>query len=164
MPEKIIVGISGSSCSSIGIRLLEIFKRMGVETHLVITETAKEIMEHETSYSVKDVEKLASKVYDNRDLFGSNLTISYTLVRSETLPRKESLTDLGWIPTSWDNIHLLNIYGFREFKGNWQIGFKWRFVGGQPYTPYDEYTSSLVQYWDLTGFGALDYNQYNRLR
>ncbi len=106
----------------------------------------------------------AEFLYRNRDLFGSNLTISYTLVRSETFPRKESLTDLGYIPTSWDNIHLLNIYGFREFKRNWQFGFKWRFVGGQPYTPYDEYTSSLVEYWDVTGFAALDYNQYNQLR
>jgi len=106
----------------------------------------------------------AELLYRNRDLFGSNLTISYTLVRSETLPRKGSLTDLGWIPTTWDNVHLLNIYGFREFKGNWQLGFKWRFVGGQPYTPYDTYTSSLVQYWDLSGFPASDYNQYNQLR
>ncbi|MDF1576493.1 MAG: TonB-dependent receptor [Bacteroidales bacterium] len=106
----------------------------------------------------------AEFLYRNRDLFGSNLTISYTLVRSETLPRKESLTDLGWIPTTWDNVHLLNIYGFREFKGNWQLGFKWRFVGGQPYTPYDTYTSSLVQYWDVTGFPATDLDQYNQLR
>ncbi len=103
-------------------------------------------------------------LYRNRDLFGTNLTVSYTLVRSETLPEKESLKDLGWIPTTWDNIHLLNIYGFRKFKGNWQIGFKWRFVGGQPYTPYDYYTSSLVQYWDVTRVPALDYNQYNQLR
>jgi CarboxypepD_reg-like domain/TonB-dependent Receptor Plug Domain len=106
----------------------------------------------------------AEFLYRNRDLFGTNLTISYTLVRSETLPRKESLTDLGWIPTSWDNIHLLNIYGFREFKGNWQLGFKWRFVGGQPYTPYDVYTSSLVQYWDVNGFPASDYKRYNQER
>jgi len=106
----------------------------------------------------------AELLYRNRDLFGVNLTISYTLVRSETLPRKGSLTDLGWIPTTWDNVHLLNIYGLREFKGNWQIGFKWRFVGGQPYTPFDTYTSSLVQYWDLSGFPASDYNQYNQLR
>jgi len=103
-------------------------------------------------------------LYRNRDLFGSNLTVSYTLVRSETIPEREALKDLKWIPTSWDNIHLLNIYGFREFKGNWQVGFKWRFVGGQPYTPYDLYTSSLVQYWDVTNFPALDYNQYNQLR
>ena len=106
----------------------------------------------------------AEFLYRNRDLFGTNLTISYTLVRSETLPEKVSLSDLGWIPTTWDNIHLLNIYGFRKFKGNWQVGFKWRFVGGQPYTPYDYYTSSLVQYWDVTRVPALDYNRYNQRR
>jgi hypothetical protein len=106
----------------------------------------------------------AEFLYRNRDLFGTNLTISYTLVRSETLPQKESLAPLGWIPTTWDNIHLLNIYGFRKFKGNWQVGFKWRFVGGQPYTPYETFTSSLVQYWDVTGFPAQDLNQFNQLR
>jgi TonB-dependent Receptor Plug Domain len=72
----------------------------------------------------------AEFLYRNRDLFGTNLTISYTLVRSETIPIKESLIPLGNIPTSWDNVHLLNIYGFRKFKGNWQAGFKWRLVGG----------------------------------
>jgi hypothetical protein len=106
----------------------------------------------------------AEFLYRNRDFFGTNLTISYTLVRSETLPLKGSLSDLDWIPTTWDNIHLLNIYGFREFKGNWRLGFKWRFVGGQPYTPFDSYTSSLVEYWDVTGYPALDYNHYNQLR
>jgi len=106
----------------------------------------------------------AEFLYRNRDLFGTNLTISYTLVRSETQPTSSNLAELGWIPTTWDNVHLLNIYGFREFKGNWQLGFKWRFVGGQPYTPYDYYTSSLVDYWDVTGFPASDYSQFNQLR
>ena len=41
---------------------------------------------------------------------------------------------------------------------------KWRYVGGQPYTPYDYYTSSLVEYWDVTGFPASDYSQFNQLR
>jgi len=106
----------------------------------------------------------AEFLYRNRDLFGSNVTISYTLVRSETQPTNSNLSDLGWIPTTWDNVHLLNIYGFRQFKGNWQLGFKWRFVGGQPYTPYDYYTSSLVDYWDVTGFPASDYSQFNQFR
>jgi hypothetical protein len=106
----------------------------------------------------------AEFLYRNRDLRGINLTVSYTLVRSETVPEKESLKPLGNIPTSWDNIHLLNIYGFRKFKGNWQLGFKWRFVGGQPYTPFDIYTSSLVEYWNVTGYPAYDYNRYNQLR
>jgi hypothetical protein len=106
----------------------------------------------------------AEFLYRNRDLFGSNLTVSYTLVRSESQPTNSELEDLGWIPTTWDNVHLLNIYGFRKFKGNWQVGFKWRFVGGQPYTPYDEYTSSLVQYWDVTNFPKTDFSQFNQLR
>ena len=106
----------------------------------------------------------AEVLYRNRDLFGFNLTLSYTLVRSETKPVKESLLDLGWIPTTWDNIHLLNLTGIRKFKGNWQLGFRWRLVGGQPYTPYDYTTSSLVQYWDVNKIPALDYNEYNQLR
>jgi len=106
----------------------------------------------------------AELLYRNRDLFGLNLTISYTLVRSETLPKKESLLDLGWIPTTWDNVHLLNITGIRQFKGNWQVGFRWRLVGGQPFTPFDYATSSLVQYWDLNRIPALDYNQFNQSR
>ncbi|NOR33088.1 MAG: TonB-dependent receptor plug domain-containing protein [Bacteroidales bacterium] len=106
----------------------------------------------------------AEFLYRNRDLFGTNMTISYTLVRSETQPTNSNLASLGWIPTTWDNKHILNIYGFRELKGNWQIGAKWRFVGGQPYTPYDYYTSSLVDYWDVTGFPASDYSQFNQLR
>ncbi len=104
----------------------------------------------------------AEFLYRNRDLFGTNLTISYTLVRSETQPTNSNLKDLGWIPTTWDNVHLLNIYGFRKFKGNWQVGFIWWFVGGQPYTPFDYYTSSLVQYWDVTGYPASDYSQFNQ--
>ncbi len=103
-------------------------------------------------------------LYRNRDLWGTNISVSYTLVRSETDPLKESLKPLGWIPTSWDNVHLLNIYGFRKFKRNWQVGFKWRFVGGQPFTPIDLNTSSLVQYWDVVGFPANDFNQFNQLR
>jgi len=37
-------------------------------------------------------------------------------------------------------------------------------VGGQPYTPYDYQTSSLVSYWDVSAFPAYDYNQYNQMR
>ncbi|MEM5871555.1 MAG: UbiX family flavin prenyltransferase [Candidatus Aenigmatarchaeota archaeon] len=67
--DRVIVGISGSSCVIIGIRLLEVLKKLGFETHLVISETAKKLIEHETAHSVKDVERLATYVYDNKDLF-----------------------------------------------------------------------------------------------
>jgi len=67
--EKIIVGISGSSGSILGIRFLEVMKKLGIETHVVISHTAKKLIEHETSYNVRDVEKLASKVYGYKDFF-----------------------------------------------------------------------------------------------
>jgi 4-hydroxy-3-polyprenylbenzoate decarboxylase len=68
--KKIIVGISGASGSILGIRLLQELKGKA-EIHLIITETAQKILEHETGFTVKQVEKLASKSYNNSDFFAS---------------------------------------------------------------------------------------------
>jgi polyprenyl P-hydroxybenzoate/phenylacrylic acid decarboxylase-like protein len=67
--ERIVVGISGSSGSMLGIRLLEVMKKLGIETHLVISETAEKLIEHETKYKVSEVKKLATRAYGYRDLF-----------------------------------------------------------------------------------------------
>lgn len=105
MPEKIIVGISGSSCPVIGIRLLETLKRMKAETHLVITDTAKEIIEHETSYKAKDVEKLASKVYDNKDLFAAIASGSFKTKGMVVVPC--SMKTLGGVASGYSDNLLL---------------------------------------------------------
>ncbi|MDA3824027.1 MAG: TonB-dependent receptor [Bacteroidales bacterium] len=106
----------------------------------------------------------AEFLYRNKDLLGFNIILSYTMVRSETKPLKEALLDRVWIPTAWDNRHLFNLTGFKKFKGNWQLGFKWRYVGGTPYTPIDLEASSSVLNWDYTGREILDYENYNSLR
>ena len=104
-------------------------------------------------------------LYRNRDFFGANLTLSYTLVRSEVEAfRSETLQNGKWVATAWDNRHLLNILAIKEFKKNWRVGMKWRFVGGVPYTPFDTFQSSLVQAWDTRRIGILDYNQFNQER
>lgn len=84
---------------------------------------------------------------------------SYTFVRS-------LFTDINgdYIPSSWDSKHLLTITGTKEFNHNWRAGFKWRFVGGLPYTPYDLETSSNVEAWNANGQAYLDYSQLNTLR
>ena len=73
MPEKakerIIVGMSGSSGSILGIRFLEVLRQLKVESHLIISETAEKLIEHETNYKVNEVKKLATRVYGYRDLF-----------------------------------------------------------------------------------------------
>ncbi|HSB05535.1 MAG TPA: UbiX family flavin prenyltransferase [Thermodesulfobacteriota bacterium] len=68
---RLIVGISGATGSAYGARLLEILKEKGMETHLIITPPAKEILLQETSYSVQKIESLASHVHDNEDLGAS---------------------------------------------------------------------------------------------
>lgn len=89
----------------------------------------------------------------------TNLVFSYTFVRSE-------FKDLNsvWIPSSWDNRHLFNVTATRKFNNNWDFGFKWRFVGGAPYTPFDLDKSSLKAAWYLQGQGYLDYSKFNTER
>lgn len=66
---RMVVGISGSSGAIYGIRLLEVLRGVpDVETHLIISAAAKRTILEETDYSIKDVEALATQVYDNRDI------------------------------------------------------------------------------------------------
>lgn len=90
---------------------------------------------------------------------GFNLIASYTFVRSlfDDINGKE-------IASAWDSRHLLTLTGTKDFKKNWSAGFKWRFVGGLPYTPYNLDQSALVEVWDATGQASYDYTQLNTLR
>jgi hypothetical protein len=104
-------------------------------------------------------------LYRNKDILGGNLIVSYTLVRSEAESfRNISSGNTEWVSTAWDNRHLLNILALREFNNNWRVGLKWRFVGGAPYTPFDELQSSFVQAWDARRIGILDYSRFNQER
>jgi hypothetical protein len=95
----------------------------------------------------------------NADFFKFNVIMTYTFVRSEFTNYYGQ-----YIPSAWDNRHLINLTLGRKFKYNWEIGAKWRFAGGQPYTPWDMNKSSLVEAWDAQGRGYLDYAAFNTLR
>jgi len=75
---RLVVGISGSSGSIYGIRLLEVLRGVpDVETHLIISAAAKRTILEETDYPIKDVEALATQVYDNRDIGAALASGSY---------------------------------------------------------------------------------------
>ena len=66
--EKIIVGITGSTGSILGIRLLEILKNTEVETHLIVSKWGHQTMEHETDYNYEQVTDLANVTYGPGDM------------------------------------------------------------------------------------------------
>lgn len=67
--KKIIVGISGATGCIYGIRVLETLKGYhGIETHLILSDYAKRIIEAESDYAVADVIKMADFVYPIDDV------------------------------------------------------------------------------------------------
>ncbi|NLE34250.1 MAG: TonB-dependent receptor [Bacteroidales bacterium] len=94
-----------------------------------------------------------------RDLEGLNMVFSYTFVRSEF-----EGTDGRFIPTAWDNRHLLSVTATKSIGKSWDAGFRWRYVGGAPYTPFDVNRSSYIDAWNVTGQGYLDYSRFNSER
>lgn len=62
--RRIIVGITGATGAILGIRLLETLQDSEVETHLVLSKWAMQTIEHETSYTLKEVREFASVAYE----------------------------------------------------------------------------------------------------
>jgi|TARA_B100001142_G_C14157468_1_gene587109 4-hydroxy-3-polyprenylbenzoate decarboxylase len=64
--------MSGASGVIYGVRLLEVLKaESNVETHLVMSDSARMNINLETDWSAKDVLALADHVYSNRDIAAS---------------------------------------------------------------------------------------------
>ncbi|WP_324671260.1 TonB-dependent receptor [Hymenobacter sp. GOD-10R] len=82
---------------------------------------------------------------------------SYTWFRSEFTG-----ADGAYKPSAWDTRHLASALLGRKFKRGWEMGLKYRFAGGAPYTPFN---AELSQQNYLTlAQGVLDYNQLNTQR
>ena len=90
---------------------------------------------------------------------GYNMNLSYTLVRSEFEDASNT-----YIASSWDSKSILSVTGSAALKRGWQVGGRFRFVGGVPYTPFDKDRSSLIEAWDLRGGPYLNYTKINSLR
>ena len=82
--------------------------------------------------------------------------LSYTYVRSLFSGLDDEL-----IPSAWDAQHLLSGTLGWKFgkKKDWQLGLKYRFAGGVPYTPWDLQASQMN--YAVLGNGILDFDNAN---
>jgi 4-hydroxy-3-polyprenylbenzoate decarboxylase len=76
---RILLSIGGASGSIYGVRLLEELKKAGVETHFIVSDGAKKIIEHETNYNFKELKKKVDFCYDNADMFAGPASGSFQL-------------------------------------------------------------------------------------
>ncbi|MCB9283490.1 MAG: TonB-dependent receptor [Lewinellaceae bacterium] len=68
------------------------------------------------------------------------------------------------ISSSWDNRHFGTIAVGKTFRKKWEMGLRWSFSGGNPYTPYDLALSSQRAIWDVNRRGLPDYSRLNGAR
>lgn len=101
-------------------------------------------------------------LYRNSDLWGFRLNASYTFYRSEFRKLDRNFEPTGpYVPSNWDNQHLMTIVLSRNLGRGWEAGLRWRFAGGAPYTPYNEKASMKKEQWDATHQPVMDYSLQN---
>ncbi len=83
--------------------------------------------------------------------------LSYTFYRSEYAGLDNKL-----IASAWDNRHLLTVTWGYKFPRNIELGLKFRYQGGAPYSPFDD-VASQANYLSL-GQGIVDYARLNTQR
>lgn len=101
----------------------------------------------------------AEFLYQQKMYKGFYAILAYTYVVSEFKDKNNS-----YVSTSWDSRNIVSLTGGKRFKKGWEVGFRWLFSGGSPYTPIDVETSGLIQNWDINGQGVLDINRLNTQR
>ncbi len=100
----IIVGITGATGVIYGVRAIEALSAMGVETHLVVTQSAARNLALETDYTVEQLKSMASAVYNVDDVGASIASGSFKVDGMVVMPC--SIKTLSGIANSF-NYNLL---------------------------------------------------------
>jgi len=100
--QRIIIGISGASGAIYGIRALEALSAApDIETHLVMSPSAKRTILEETDWTFEAVEALADVVHSHRDIGASIASGSFQTAGMLVAPC--SIKSLSGIVNSYDD-------------------------------------------------------------
>lgn len=85
--KRLIVGISGASGAIYGVRVLQVLRNVpDVETHLIMSQAARQTLSLETDLSLRDVQALADVTHDARDIAASISSGSFQTAGMVILP------------------------------------------------------------------------------
>ena len=67
-PTRLVVGISGATGIAYGVKVLELARKAGVETHLVVTPAGQQTRAYETDLDARDLAAMADVTYRPADV------------------------------------------------------------------------------------------------
>ena len=76
---NILLSIGGASGSIYGVRLLEEMVKSGLDVYLIVSNSAKKILEYETEYKYEELVNKVNVCYNNDDLFAAPASGSFHL-------------------------------------------------------------------------------------
>ena len=86
MKRRIIVGVCGASGVGYGIELLRALRQAEIESHLVLSRWAEQVIAEESEVSVEEVRQLAIVVHDNDDLAAPIASSSFQVDGMAVIP------------------------------------------------------------------------------
>lgn len=85
--KRLIIGISGASGVIYGVRMLQILQQVeDVETHLVMSQAARQTLALESDLTVREVQAMADVVHDVRDIAATISSGSFKTAGMAILP------------------------------------------------------------------------------
>src|ERR1700754_1256259 len=66
--RRMIVGISGATGITYGLRLLQALRELDIETHLVMTKAAERTLAYETDIATRQAREMADRWYHDEDI------------------------------------------------------------------------------------------------
>jgi len=100
-PRRLIVGMSGASGAIYGIRILQALRGTGIETHLVMSESARITLAAESDMTAPQVEALASEVHHVRNIGATVSSGSFKTMGMVIAPCSiRTLSEVAWGNTS----------------------------------------------------------------
>jgi len=96
-PKRLIVAITGASGTVYGVRILQALKESDIETHLVMSDSAKLTMAAETDFQPQQVEALADVVHSAKNVGATIASGSFMTLGMIIAPCSvNTMSEIAW--------------------------------------------------------------------